>query len=207
MQNHKFIRFVVASYPYLQGLTVVPLGLCLMVVAIWANSLHRHAEPLEVIFISAISNGLLLTSWLSSRYYVRTFGKTLLSQQGKRFEIISILLGVPLALGAFWLDVNRKLPFSAVGLIFALAMLSIYIWVTWPVKGRYLLYYPVVAMLIVLVSILPWLGLPSWWEVFGFHSQLISVVTVTGLLFIIMGVWSHIFLMRVLPPVKEAEHV
>lgn len=207
MQNHKFIRFVVASYPYLQGLTVVPLGLCLMTVAIWANSLHRRAEPFEVLFISLISASLLLISWLFSRYYVRTFGKTLISQQDKWFEIISTLLGAILALGAFWLDVTHKLPFSAIGLVFALAMLSIYIRVTWSVRGRYLLYYPVVAMIIVLMSILPWLGLPRWWDVFGFHSQLVSVVTVTGFLCIIMGIWSHIFLMRILPPITETEHV
>lgn len=206
MQNHRFIRFVVTSYPYLQGLMAVPLGLCLMIAAIWANSLHRRAEPLEVLFISVVLAGLLLISWPLSRYYARTFGKTRISQQDRRFEIISSLLGGVLALGAFWLDVTYKLPFSAIGLVFVLAMLSIYIKVTWSVKGKYLLYYPVVAMIIVLISILPLLGLPRWWESFGFRSQLVSVLTVIGFLFIIVGIWSHILLMRILSPITETEH-
>lgn len=203
MQNPHFIRFLVASFPYLQGLTAVPLGLALMTAAFWANSLHRRAEPFELLLISILVAGLLLMSWLISRQYSRAFGRTQLSKRDHRLEVTSSLLGGALALGAFWLDVSRKLPFSAIGLVFVLALLSTYVKVTWSVRGKYLLHYPVAALTLLLLSILPSLGLPRWWESFGFRSQLVSVVAAAGFLIGILGLWSHILLVRMLPPVAE----
>jgi len=203
MQNQRFIRFLVASYPYLQGLTAVPLGLALMTAAIWANSLHRRAEPLELLLISVLVAGLLLVSWLISRQYSRTYGRTQLTRHDHRFELISSLLGGALALGAFWLDISSELPFSAVGLVFVLAILGTYVKVTWSVRGKHLLHYPVVAVTLLLVSVLPLLGLPLWWESLGFRSQLVSVVAAAGFLIVVLGLWSHILLIRMLPPIAE----
>jgi hypothetical protein len=47
------------------------------------------------------------------------------------------------------------------------------------------------------------LGLPLWWESFGFRSQLVGVVTAAGFFIVVLGLWSHILLIRMLPPIAE----
>lgn len=207
MQNHRFVQFAVTSYPYLQGLIAIPLGAGLTATALWANSLHRRAQPLDLFLITAILAGLALLMWRISRYYRRTFGVTELSAEDRRWETIFGILGGSVALGAVWLDMTSRLPFSAYGLVFALVLLVIYARITWPVRGRYLLYYPLAAALVVLTSTLPSLGFPRWWTFFGLGSQLLGVTVVIGVLVIAMGLWGHVVLTRIMSQTSGLNHV
>ena len=103
----------------------------------------------------------------------------------------------------FLLDVSSKLPVSLVGLVFAAGLLADYFRITWLVKGRYLLYYPLGAVLVAGVSVLPLLGVPNWWQACGLAYQLLGITILIGMFTIIAGIWGHIFLTRTLPPRLE----
>jgi hypothetical protein len=96
--------------------------------------------------------------------------------------------------------------FSLLGLVFAAGLLADYIRITWLVKGRLLLYYPIGAVLMAVLSVLPLLGLPEWWLRLGIRDQLVAVAVAIGIFTIIAGVWGHIFLVRTLPASLETNH-
>jgi hypothetical protein len=207
MRDQRYIQFVVTSYPYLQGLTALPYGFALTLAAVWANSLRRRAQLAEVLAVSALMVGLLLLSWPLSRYYARTFGKAITAAKVRRVDTAMAVLGGLLALGAFWLDVTRTLPFSAIGLVCALSLAAVFFRGAWLATAKYLLYYPVLATVAVLLSVLPSLGLPSWWTVLGFRAQLYAVTAAMGVLFAVAGIWSHVTLMRFMPSTAGSQHV
>ncbi len=97
------------------------------------------------------------------------------------------------------------LPVSALGLVFAAGLLADYIRITWLVKGRFLLYYPLGALLMAVISILPLLGVSDWWHILGLKNQLIGIITVVGIYTIIAGIWGHIFLVRTLRPQRKQD--
>jgi hypothetical protein len=138
---------------------------------------------------------------------LHTFGLVRLTPESRRLEwLISVVFGI-LALGAFWLDATVKLPASLIGLAFATGLLADYIRITWLVKGRFLLYYPLGAVLMAVVSVLPLLGVSNWWQVFGIKNQLIGITTAMGIFTIIAGFWGHIFLVRTLPSLgRQNDH-
>jgi hypothetical protein len=206
MQRPPFVRFVVTSYPYLQGLTAVPVGAALTAAALWANALDRRATPLDLLLVTALVAGLLGLTWPIARYYRRTFGIAERSPQDRRLEAVVGLVAAGLALGATWLDLTASLPFCAYGLVFALVWLATYIKITWPVGGRRLRYYPVAAALVAGLSVLPALGLAGWWTAFGLHTQLLAVMAATGLLIMVTGLWSHFDLTRIMAPASELYH-
>jgi hypothetical protein len=207
MQGQRFVQFAVTSYPYLQGLMALPLGAGLIITVLWANSLHGRAQPLDLLLIGAVLAVLLFLMWRISRYYRRTFGITEISPKDRRFEMIFGLLGGIIALGAVWLDMTAKVPFSAYGLVFALVLLVVYVRLTWQVRGRYLPYYPLAAAVIMVMSVLPSLGFPQWWTFFGFRSQLLGVTVGIGLVVIAMGILGHVVLTRIMSPTSGLNHV
>jgi len=110
-----------------------------------------------------------------------------------------------LALAAFWLDITYKLPVSLVGLVFGVGLLADYIRITWMVKGRYLHYYPVGSILMIVVSILPLLGASKWWYMFNLKSQMIGIAIIIGIFSIIAGVLGHFYLVHTLLSRKETK--
>ena len=207
MHEARRIQFVVTSFSYLQGLTAVPYGLALALAAVWANSLTHRAGPIDVLIVSLLVAGLLLVAWLASRYYEREYGRALAAPPARRIDWVTSLAGAALALGAFGLDVSYDLPFSAIGLVGASALLVVYFRAAWLATGKYLLYYPVLSAAGFLVSILPALGLAGWWMRFGFRSQLLAICVVMGLLYVVAGIWSHVTLMRIMPSAPGSQHV
>jgi len=205
MRDQRRIQFVVTSFSYLQGLTAVPMGLALALAAVWANSLTRRAGLNDVLIISAAVIGLMLIAWRFSRYYEHEFGRALATPQARWLDLFTSVAGGLLALGAFWLDVAKSLPFSAIGLMCALSLLIVFLRAAWLATGRYLLYYPVLAALGILISLLPLIGLPGWWTTLGFRSQLLGVCTAMGLLFVVAGIWGHVLLIRLLPRAGRAQ--
>lgn len=200
MQNLKEIRFVSTNYSNLQGLRPVPMGLYLIVVCFWANMVKYPVRGAAYL-VPALGGivAILLMMWLD-RYYLRTFGRVQRTAESRRLEwLIGAVFGV-LAVAAFWLDNTRDLPVSLVGLTFAVGLLADYIRITWLVKGRYLLYYPLGALLMAGVSILPLLGAQNWWQVIGLCTQMIGIAMLIGLFVCIAGVWGHVYLVRTLNP-------
>jgi hypothetical protein len=91
------------------------------------------------------------------------------------------------------------LPVSLLGLVFAAGLLADYIRITWLVKGRFLLYYPLSAVLMAVISTLQWFGFPDWWQALGLKSQLLGIAMAIGIFTMLAGLWGHMFLARTLP--------
>jgi hypothetical protein len=204
MKDVKQTRFIATNYYNLQGLRMIPLGLCLVLVVLWANGIHGPTRDFLVpILVCAGSVVLVLAI---DRYYLHTFGRVQRTPESRHLEWLIGIIGGILALGAFVLDVSVKLPVSALGLVFSAGLAADYIRMTWLVNGRFLLYYPLGAILMAGVSILPLLGLPGWWLACGLKNQIIGIAMAIGIFTMIAGIWGHIFLVRTLPLRQETNH-
>ena len=201
MNTVKQVRFVATYFYNLQGLRAVPLGLCLVLICFWANSLHEQARNFLVPVSSLI--GALIILFAVDRYYLHTFGQVQRTPESLRLEWLFSIIGGILALGAFLLDVLFKLPVSTLGLVFAASLLADYIRITWLVKGRFLLYYPLGAILMAVVSILQLLGVSHWWQTIGLKNHLLGIAMAVGLFTVFAGIWGHIFLASTLLPHVE----
>lgn len=203
MNNMREIRFVATNFSNLQGLKAIPLGILLILVSLWANGLEQAAGFTDLLIPIVEAIGCFVLIYVIDRYYRRTFGRVQRTPESLRLEGLISVIGGVIALGAVWLDMTRMLPLSLVGLVFAVGLLADYIRITWLVKGRFLLYYPIGALIMAVVSVLPLIGLPDWWHACGLVSQMIGITITVGFLSIIAGIWGHIFLVRTLSPVTE----
>lgn len=205
MQDLKKIRFVATNYSNLQGLRAVPLGLCLLAVCWWAARLHYPARPVDFAVPIACLAVTIALLYLIDRYYLRVYGRVQRTPQSRNLEVLLATVGAALALAAFWLDALVRLPVSLLGLVFAAGLLADYIRVTWLVKGRFLLYYPLAAIVMAVFSLLSVLGAPQWWLALGLRTQLIAIAVLIGIISILAGIWGHIYLARTLRPAREAD--
>ncbi len=203
MQDLKQIRFVSANFIFLQGLRMVPLGLMLLFVTLWENFFVYGKGGERSVDWFVVFTGLIVflgLFFLIDRYYSRTFGKVRPAPESRRLVIIFSIVGLVLAAGAAYLDMYRNLPFSAIGLVLAVGLIADFIRVNWPVKGRFLLYYPFSAVIIAFISMLPLLGVENWWKLFGLRNQLFAIMVLIGIFVIFGGICGHIFLVRTLSP-------
>jgi hypothetical protein len=205
MKDLKEIRFIATNYYNLQGLRTVPFSLYLVLICVWASAVRYPLTPssfsvpvIELIVISILFFGI-------RRYYLQTFGQVQLTPESHRLEWLVSVIGGILALAAFWLDITYRLPVSLVGLVFGVGLLADYIRITWLVKGRFLLYYPLGSILMIVVSILPLLGASKWWHIFNLKSQMIGIAIIIGVFSIIAGVWGHFYLVHTLLSRKETK--
>ncbi len=205
MKNLKEIRFVATNYSNLQGLRAIPLGLCLLAVCWWAAHLHYPARPVDFVVPIASLSVTIVLLYLIDQYYLRVYGRVQRTPESRNLEVWLSITSAALALAAFWVDALIKLPVSLLGLVFAAGLLADYIRVTWLVKGRFLLYYPLAAVVIAIFSLLPVLGLPEWWTTFGLRTQLIAIAVLIGIICILAGIWGHIYLARTLRPSRDAD--
>jgi hypothetical protein len=197
MYNVNRIRLVATNFYNLQGLRAVPLGLCLWLLCLWANRLQGPARDFLIPIVAVI--GTLTVLFLIDRFYLHTFGRVQRTPESRHLEWLFSIIGGVLALGAFLLDISFKLPVSLLGLVFAAGLLADYIRITWLVKGRLLLYYPLGATLMIVVSTLQLFGFPNWWQTLGLKSHLLGIVMAIGIFTMLAGLWGHMFLARTLP--------
>lgn len=196
MHETAHIRFVATNFSNLQGLRAVPLGALLLLVCLWANNLQGPASDLTLPLTYLILAALLLIA--IDRYYLHVFGRVQRTLESRRLEwLLSVVAGM-LALGGFILDTTGELPVSLLGLVSAFGLLVDYIRVTWLVRGRFLLYYPIGAVVMAVLSLLN-LVIPDWWQTFGLRDQLLAIAIVFGIYVILSGIWGHLFLIRTLP--------
>jgi hypothetical protein len=201
MKDLKEIRFVATNFSNLQGLRTVPISLYLVLICLWANAIHGPARDFLVPVLGLA--GTLILLFAIDRYYRHVFGRVQRTPESRRLEWLVSAIGGILALGAFWMDVSIKLPFSLLGFTMAVSLLADYFRITWLVKGRFLIYYPIGAVLMAVVSILPLLGVSLWWQMIGLRSQLFGISIAFGIYMIFAGLWGHIFLVRTLPSQVE----
>ena len=201
-ENLSQIRFFAENYSRLQGLRMVPYGMLMVFISVWAVYNHGPNADLSAPILAAIGAALLY--WLIDRYYGRVYGRVKPTAQRKiREYTTSVAVGV-VALLAFWLDVTFELPVSFIGLIFSATLFGDFWRATKSVRGKALAFYPenaLAALLILIISILPLFGI-SWWQYFGLESQVVSVVIVNGIIMILAGSWGHLRILRVLPMVE-----
>lgn len=204
MDDYKNIHFLTANYPSLQGLKMIPIGLLLFGLSIWANRVHGPTRDLTLPL--ALLGVTILSFVLINRYYTQRFGRVQQKRRARNLERAISLVFAVFALAAFWIDTNIDLPIGLLGLVFALAFLGDYVRLTWVVKGRYLLFYPVFAGLILILSLSPLLGLADLWPRLGFNDAVMGILTMVGLSIALAGFWSHRFLVKALPPLREPKH-
>ena len=201
MEEMRKIRFLAANFSALQGLKAVPVSLLLILVVLWANAQHGRASNLTFPILAAALSAALF--WLILRYYQKQYGKVERTPQDRRLEYGLNFLGGVLALTAFFMDTHFDLPFSLVGLVFALAFLTEYFRMNRLGKGHYRLPGSLASCLIVLIaSLLPLFGFPNWWQTLGLRIQLFGVLLVVGIDLLLSGLWTHGYLIRQLHRVQ-----
>jgi hypothetical protein len=190
-------HFLAINFTKLQGLRAVPVGLLAFFIALWANT---HAggglNLLVTVLIALLGLGLY---WVVDRYYNRSFGHVVTSAASRRTDWITAIIGAVAGLAAFWLDNRYRLPFSCIGLVIAGAVLADYLRLVYDGRRWYPPVAPAFVLLLALISVLPALGLPGWWQGFGLHSQMLAVFMVVGVLFTLFGVVSHLLFIHALP--------
>lgn len=204
MQNSLQIRFIATNYYNLQGLRTLPLGAFLVMVCLWANGQRGPASDLSLPLIGLVISAILL--FAIDRYYLYTFGRVQRTPESLHLEWLISMIGAVLALLAFWQDTAQDLPLSLLGLVFAFGLLADYLRVTWLTKGRYLIYYPLGAFIMIVLSLLPLLGFPNWWLAIGIVDQVTAIAIAIGIFTLIAGIWGHLFLVHTLPTRLEADH-
>jgi uncharacterized membrane protein len=202
MQDLLKIRFLTINFSNLQGLKAVPLGLLLLAVVLWANSLSYPARNFLVPVTAAL--GAVALYALIERYYRRHYGKVERTARQIRLEVIIGIIGGILGLAAVLVDLTRSLSVSLVGLVFALAFPAEYLRIFRLEKAPYYLWQTSAGFIIVLgATLLPVFGLSGWWQELGLRSNLMAVLVVTSIVMVISGLCGHAYFTRQFPP-KEA---
>ena len=203
MKNINEIRFVVTNYFNLQGLKNVAIGIFGILVALWVRALQYPISLQNWILLGLVVLVPVVIYLTFDRYYKHTFGQVERSPESKRLEwLIGIISGI-LIIGGYWLEYSNKIHLSLIGVAFGISLLVDYIRLTWLVKGRHLLYYPIGVVLIILLSLFPLFGLPEWWKLVGLKSEMVGLALFVGVFSIFAGIWGHIYLVRTLSPKAE----
>lgn len=200
MKSIKEIRFVSTNYINLQGLKNVAIGIFGILVVLWGNNLKYPISMLSWILLGVVVVVSMAIYFGFDRYYMLNFGKVKRTAESKRLEWLVGILCLILVIAGYWLELSFKLPISIIGLVFGLGLLADYIRITWLVKGRHLLYYPIGVFLAIVLSLLPLLGLPQWWKLVGLRDEALGILLFVGFFSIFAGIWGHIYLMRTLSP-------
>lgn len=211
MKESDKIRFIATNFVTLQGLRIVPIGVLMFLIGLltnslwangvtfavlWTNELARAAEYFA--FLGVIIVVTIISIIIIDKYYSHNFGVIKRTPESIRFEWLIQIVGSILLLGAFWVDITFRLPVNCIGLLFAATLIAEYFRLTWLVRGRYLIYYPLGAFFIAFVSILPLFGIPKWWLAFGLVNNLVGIEMAVGIFCISAGLWGHLFFLRAL---------
>jgi hypothetical protein len=199
MLTLKQARFVAANFPNLQGLKVLPLGLCLLVVSLWANAQPdavRDWRLLGPVLAVAIAFAL---QWALERYYARRFGQVERTSVQRRREWVLGTFGALFALVAFYLDATLHWPVSLLGLMFAAVLFAEYARLRAEANGPFLILYLLTGLLLLAFSLMPLFGISDWWQSLGLHNDLVAMTALFGVVTIVLGLCGHVFLLRALP--------
>ena len=197
-------RFLAANYSSLQGLRVVPFGLLLLFVSLWANGQKGRASDLSLPLTLLVVLGIcyFAIDW----YYQHFYGRVQRSPASLRTDYIIGTAAAILSLGAFILDSAERFPFSALGLVFAFFTLEEYIRMSVRYQSRYYYPYLLLSAILAVVSVLPLFGITTFWKALGIKTPLLGVSIVIAGIMILSGILAHIYFIRCLRAPKEAEN-
>jgi hypothetical protein len=205
MKDLSTVRMVTTNFSTLQGLKMVPFGSLLLVVSLWANAQTGPAR--DFLYPGTCIVLAFFLYLLIVRYYNLTFGSVSPTHRQRSGEVIRSLVGGVVGLGAFLVDVYLRPPFSTLGVILAGVIGAEYIRLTWKMKWVAWLFYPNLAAFLLLVglSLMPVFGV-TWWKPVGIKALMLGVTTITGFLFILIGILDHFLLAQWLSPLHEVNH-
>ncbi len=198
MQDPKTVRFITTNLCQLQGLRILPIGVYVILIVVWTLQQVDHRRTLEIPLI--IFGLAALACWLIDRYYTRNFGRVKQTRRLMWKEIILMTLGAILGLAGFWVDTTFRLPFSMVGLVIVAGMFADYFRVNWRANWQDLWFYPALGLVILAINLLPLVLGTSFWPAMGIRSALLGMLLVVGVAMILIGLLSHLYLKRNLPP-------
>ena len=206
MPNLEKIRFITVNYSRLQGLKAVPSGMLLLLVVLWTNGQKGPARdltlPLLWLFIGVILYGGI--DW----YYRRTYGRVEPTRRALWADVILSTVFSLVALGAFAIDMEFKMPVSIFALVFAAGLLADYFRMLRLAGVKSLAIFPAGLVCIIemaLSAFLPLLGEPAFAAI-GFRSPLFLVYAVDGIITVVYGIAGHLYLVRSMPPAGEVRH-
>ena len=186
-----------ANFLTLQGLRVVPPGLTLLLVTLWANFTSRPSRTIYVpLLVVALGAGLY---WFIDCTYKSRFGQVRPKREDRLREILIQILAAGLGLAAFWLDTRSLVPVSLIGLVFAGGFFYEYLRSKRSRKDSGRLYHLVFGALIAAVSLSPLLRMGPWWKAVGMRGQMVGVIAIISVVVIAAGVVDHLYLRRSLP--------
>ncbi len=192
-------RFFASNYPQLQGLRMIPFGLCLLAVTLWANIQQGPSQNITLPTLIVLAClGLYI---FIARYYNRAYGKV--RRLVPRVEWIIGVAGGGLALVAFILDSLDTYRISLLGLVYAVTFIShgaIY----WRQAPALHIANLILALLMVASTLSPLVSIPTWWSLIGLNHPLFAATFLTSIFLMIIGVIGHIYFVRSLPAEQEA---
>jgi hypothetical protein len=206
MSDAKKIQFIVANYSTLQGLKSVPLGLLCVFSAFWGNQNVGRVTILPWLFVYiAITFAIMygIEFW-----YKRTFGDIKRTSFDRRVDLWLMVGGGLLGLAMFLLEIKFPFKGSLLGVAFAAGFMADYVRALIAIGERNIWLFPippVTAILMVVISLLPFLGI-NWWSPLGLFSPLIGLLVPAGVLVVVSGILSHIYLLRSLSSKTEAHN-
>ncbi|NMB91013.1 MAG: hypothetical protein GYA17_21850 [Chloroflexi bacterium] len=160
--------------------------------------------PLRILPQLLILVAAALLYWQIDHYYNRVFGRVLQVPRG-HLDWLLYLAGGALGLAAFFAEATfPHLPFSPLGLVLASSLLVDYLMLANVTQVRYMPLWPAFGLLIAFCSVLPLLGLDSWWKTIGAQTQLIGMLRAAGLIMAAAGIASHLYFVHMLP--GSAQH-
>lgn len=192
-------RFFAQNYPLLQGLRTIPVGICLLVITVWANGQDGPASDLTLPLM--VSLGCVVLYILIDQYYNRTYGRVKRNiTPGEIFLQVSSGL---LALAAFVVDTSNLISISLIGLVFA-ATFALTGFLYWqPIKTLFMINL-LLASAFAVLSVLPLTGVQEWWTLFGLKHSLLAFTILFGGFSVLAGIMSHIYFVRLLPSPQDA---
>ena len=199
------VRFLAVNYTRLQGLRCMPVGIFAIFITLWVNLLNINLERNgmeRLIPVMIIGLFCLVLNLMIDRYYKKTFGSVSMTSRTRLIEALTVIFYIALVLGALWLDVDKNLKFSAVGLVMALGMMTDYLRMVYFARFWYkpfTILNLICSLVIAAVSILPVLGFDGWWYQIGMKSELMGMFIIVGSVMIIFGLISHHYFIKTLP--------
>lgn len=199
MNSVKRTRFFAQNYHQLQGLRAVPLGLCLLIVTLWANTQNGPASDLT--FPLTASLFCLVLYILIDQYYNRVYGKIKLETSHAEWLLLAI--AAILALAAFVIDTSNKTNFSFLSLVFAAVFAFSGFWY-WRSSRLLLITSLIFALIFTGLGILSLTGVENWWSFVGLNYSLLALTSLYGIFCVLAGIISHIYFVKSLPHTTEA---
>lgn len=197
MQNAQKAQFLAVNYSRLQGLKGFPIGLLLMVTVLWANAPTTDRNWVLLFMAAALSLALYIGV---DRYYASRYGIVEGAPRQKRVDYAAAALVGLAGLAAFLAEITYDLPFSPVGLVFAVAALFEYFRIVQVGKHAFYRWLMLLSFFVILaVSLLPLVGLGHLWPSLGLRSPLLGILFVTSLVMLVTSLFGHLYFARQFP--------